>query len=171
MSGFRVTVVDDREAYANPERFPDATETLVAPFPEAVARMPIQANTYVVVVTRGHKEDKLALEALAARAAAGEAPKFLGMIGSKVKRGVLFRHLRAEGVDEDFLEKVRSPVGICVGARTHEEIAVAIVAELISVRRLGLDAVEGWRHYKHGRLTKPTRADGTAGDTPSAESA
>ena len=63
----------------------------------------------------------------------------------------------AAGVAETFLDSVRSPVGICVGARTHEEIAVAVVGELISVRRLGLDAADAWQHYKHGRLPKPTR--------------
>ncbi|MEM7201889.1 MAG: XdhC/CoxI family protein [Planctomycetota bacterium] len=148
MAGFRVTVCDDRENYASSTRFPDAAATVAEPYRDAAAAMPIRANTYVVIVTRGHKEDGVVLAALAARAAAGERLKFLGMIGSKVKRGVLFRHLRAEGVDEAFLESVRSPVGLCLGARTHEEIAVAVVGELISVRRTGEDAAVAWRDRK-----------------------
>jgi xanthine dehydrogenase accessory factor len=149
MAGFRVTVCDDRETYAAAERFPEAGEVLAAPYPDAVEQMPLRANTYVVVVTRGHREDGVVLAALAARWARGERPRFLGMIGSKTKRAVLFRHLRAAGgVGEDFLAAVRSPVGLCIGARSHEEIAVAVVGELISVRRTGADAAEAWRRRR-----------------------
>ena len=156
-AGFRVTVVDDREAYANRERFPGAERTLVAPFVEAVAEMPLRAHTYVVIVTRGHKEDGDVLAALARRAAAGETPRFLGMIGSVAKRTVLFRHLQTQGVSDDFLAKVRSPVGLCLGARNHEEIAVAIVGELISVRRLGQDAGQAWRERR--KAPKPSQLE------------
>lgn len=144
LAGFRVTVCDDRESYVSKARFPEAHAALVAPFTEAVAQMPIRANTYVVIVTRGHKEDGLVLGALAARAAAGERCKFLGMIGSKTKRHVLFEKLREDRVSEEFLTSVRSPVGLCLGGRSHEEIAVATVGELIMVRRLGQDAKDAW---------------------------
>jgi xanthine dehydrogenase accessory factor len=154
IAGFRVTVVDDREAYANRERFPGAERALVAPFVDAVAEMPLRAHTYVVIVTRGHKEDGEVLAALARRAAAGDTPRFLGMIGSVAKRTVLFRHLRGQGVPDDFLDRVRSPVGLCLGARNHEEIAVAIVGELIAVRRLGQDAAQAWRDRR--KTTKPS---------------
>ncbi len=163
MAGFRVTVCDDRPAFANTERFPQAAATLAAPFAEAVARLPLRANTYVVVVTRGHQEDGAVLRALAERWGRGERAKFVGMIGSRVKRGVLFRGLRADGVAEEFLAAVRSPVGLCVGAVTHEEIAVAVVGELISVRRTGVDAAAAWRDYKRrrprGEPTPPSAAD------------
>ena len=170
LAGFGVTVVDDREDYSSGERFPQAAETLVSPYPEAVERMPIRANSYVVIVTRGHKEDGVVLAALARRAAAGASPRFLGMIGSKTKRTVLFRQLRADGVSEEFLSSVRSPVGLCLGARTHEEIAVAVVGELISVRRRGQDAAASWRGHKPGAAKRgPT---GTLeGDSSSVESA
>ena len=144
MTGFRVAVVDDREAYANVERFPDAAETHAAEFAEFVPEMPLAAHTYVVVVTRGHKEDGLVLGALAERFAAGDRPRFLGMIGSRTKRAVLFRQLREAGVAEDFLASVRSPVGMLIGARSHDEIAISIAAELISVRRLSQDAEAAW---------------------------
>ncbi|MCA8941823.1 MAG: XdhC family protein [Planctomycetes bacterium] len=160
MAGFRVTVVDDRPAYASPERFPDAAETVARDIATAPAEMPIRANSYIVVVTRGHKEDGVVLGALARRAEAGERPRFLGMIGSKTKRAVLFRHLRADGVDEGFLESVRSPVGLNLGGRSHEEIAVAVVGELISVRRLGGDAAASWEGRRRpGRGAGPERID------------
>ena len=151
MAGFRVTVADDREAYASETRFPDASATRAIPFEEAVAEMPIQEHTYVVVVTRGHKEDGQILAALAKRAAAGESVRFLGMIGSLAKRAALFRHLRADGVADAFLDTVRSPVGLNLGGRSHEEIAVAVVGELISVRRRGRDATEDWKGHKSGQ--------------------
>jgi xanthine dehydrogenase accessory factor len=156
MAGFRVTVTDDRDTFANRERFPWAAAAVAAPFPETAANMPLRANTYAVIVTRGHKEDGQVLEALAARAARGERAKFLGMIGSKTKRVVLFKHLRAAGVGEDFLASVRSPVGLCIGARSHEEIAVAVVGELIQVRRLGQDSGAAWEQRRRERRATPT---------------
>ena len=174
LAGFRVTVVDDREAYASRDRFPEAAETIAQPYPEAVAAMPIQANTYVVVVTRGHKEDGVVLAALARRAAAGESPRFLGMIGSKTKRSVLFRQLHQDGVAEEFTEKVRSPLGMYVGARSHEEIAVSVVGELISVRRRGEDAAEAWRSHRPAKARAAREAaasDCSPSADPAAESA
>lgn len=144
LAGFRVTVVDDRPAFATAERFPEAAATLAAPLEAAVAGMPIRANTYCVVVTRGHREDGAVLEALARRAAEGARPRFLGMIGSRTKQAVLWRHLRAAGVDEEFLGRVRTPMGSYIGARSHEEIAVSVVGELIAVRRLGRDLAATW---------------------------
>lgn len=167
MSGFRVSVVDDREEYANAERFPDAEQTLAVPYDQAVAEMPIGSHSYVVIVTRGHKEDGQVLAALAQRVDSGSRPKFIGMIGSAAKRAALFRHLRRDGVADEFLDGVRSPVGLYVGARTHEEIAVSVVGELISVRRLGQDAAEAWR-----KRPKRTKAGPRAvSDGASAESA
>ncbi len=156
LAGFRVTVADDREDYASAERFPDAASTVAGGYGDTVASMPLRANSYVVVVTRGHKEDGVVLEALARRWQAGERPRFLGMIGSKTKRAVLFRKLREDATaGEDFLEFVRSPVGLCIGARSHEEIAVAVVGELVSVRRTGEDAAAAWKNRKRS---------GSAGD-------
>src|SRR5262245_28780580 len=149
LAGFRVTIAEDRPAFAGSERFPEAAATAVGPFTATVAAMPIRANTYCVVVTRGHREDGLVLQALAARAAAGQRPKFLGMIGSKPKQAILWKHLRAAGVADDFLATVRTPMGAYIGARSHEEIAVSVVAELVSVRRLGVDLAAGWSGKAH----------------------
>ena len=156
LAGFRVTVVDDREAYANGERFPEAHDTVTSPFPEAVAQMPIQQNSYAIVVTRGHKEDGLVLEAFAKRFENGERLKFLGMIGSKTKQALLWKQLRETGVGEEFLESVRTPMGVYLGGRTHEEIAVSVVAELIAVRRLGHDLKSSWQE----RDQDPARKEG-----------
>ena len=144
LAGFRTTIVDDRGDYATAERFPEAHDTVGAPFEEAVARMPIRQNSYAVVVTRGHKEDGLVLEALAKRYASGDRLRFLGMIGSKTKQALLWKHLRDAGVGDDFLDAVRTPMGAYLGGRTHEEIAVSVVAELIAVRRLGHDLKASW---------------------------
>ena len=156
LAGFRVTIVDDRDAYATRERFPEAHGTVVAAFPEAVAQMPIQQNSYAIAVTRGHKEDGVVLEAFAKRFAAGEQLKFLGMIGSKTKQALLWKQLRAAGVGEEFLDSVRTPMGIYLGGRTHEEIAVSVVAELIAVRRLGHDLKGSWEE----REQDPARNEG-----------
>jgi len=166
MAGYRVTVVDDRPAYAGSERFPDAVASFASPLTDAVGRMPMQSNTYAIVVTRGHKEDGVVLEALARRWAAGERPKFVGMIGSRTKQQLLFKHLREQGVGEDFLEAVRTPVGLHIGGRSHEEIAVSIVAELISVRRLGQDGAAAWAARREARRTRS--APRSLGDVGSA---
>lgn len=144
LAGFRTTVVDDREDYATSERFPEAHETVGGSFDDAVAAMPIRQNTYAVVVTRGHKEDGAVLEALARRFAVGDRLRFLGMIGSKTKQALLWKQLRGQGVADEFLDSVRTPMGAYLGSRTHEEIAVSVVAELIAVRRLGHDLQGGW---------------------------
>lgn len=144
LAGFRTTVVDDRADYATAARFPEAHETLAAPYAEAVASMPIRQNGYAVVVTRGHKEDGVVLEALGRRFAAGDRLRFVGMIGSRTKQALLWKHLRANGIGDDFLATVRTPMGAYLGSRTHEEIAVSVVAELVAVRRLGHDLGASW---------------------------
>ena len=144
LAGFRTTVVDDRAVYCTPERCPQAHATLVAPYADAVAQMPIRKNSYAVVVTRGHQEDGLVLQHLGARHAAGDRLRFLGMIGSKTKQALLWKHLRAAGTSEAFLATVRTPMGAYLGSRSHEEIAVSVVAELIAVRRLGHDLAGSW---------------------------
>ncbi|MBX3465019.1 MAG: XdhC family protein [Planctomycetes bacterium] len=151
LAGFRTTVVDDREAFSGADRFPEAHATLTADYPEAVRGMPIRANSYAVVVTRGHREDGVVLEALGRRFAAGERLRFLGMIGSRTKQALLWKHLRQAGLGDDFLATVRTPMGAYLGGRSHEEIAVAVVAELIAVRRLGHDLAATWNERKRPR--------------------
>jgi len=151
LAGFRTTIVDDRTDYSSGERFPEAHETVTAAYPDAVVRTPMRQNSYAVVVTRGHREDGVVLEALGRRFAAGDRLKFLGMIGSKTKQALLWKHLRGRGIAEEFLATVRTPVGAYLGGRSHEEIAVSVVAELIAVRRLGHDLAATWERQQKPR--------------------
>lgn len=129
MVGFRVCVVDDREEFANPRRFPTADQFLVCSVSEAFQRVVVTPATYIAIVTRGHAYDREALRAaLATRAA------YLGMIGSRRKRDLIYGSLMEEGVAVEELRRVHSPIGLSIGAETPEEIAVSIVAELIQIR-------------------------------------
>lgn len=132
--GFHVTVADDREEFASRARHPDADEVMCGEFGELARRIAPATDHYLIAATRGHNEDG---DVLIALFRAGARPKYLAMIGSRAKKVQLFEKLRAEGVSDDFLERVRTPMGLPIGARTHEEIAVATVAEMIQVRRLG----------------------------------
>ena len=132
--GFRVFVCDDRAAFASRERHPGAHDAWCAPFAELARRIAPADGDYVLAVTRGHDQDG---EVIAALHAAGAKPRYLGMIGSRSKRAQVVEKLTSAGVPAPFLEQVHSPMGLPIGARTHEEIAVSVVAELIQVRRLG----------------------------------
>ena len=129
-AGFDVTVVDDREAYANRERFPEAKEVIAEDFDRAMARLAPNESAYLVIVTRGHRDDMRVL-----RWAVQTAARYIGMIGSKRKAIAIFRELTKEGLSADLFERVHAPVGLDIGAITPEEIAVAITAELIAARR------------------------------------
>lgn len=130
--GFRVSVGDDREAFTTEEKHPDAHERWCGDYAEEIARMAPAEGAYLVVVTRGHQGDADILEAIWRE---GLKPRYLGMIGSRAKKAQVFADLEGRGVPADFLERVRTPMGLPIGARTHEEIAVSVVAEMIQVRR------------------------------------
>ena len=128
-AGFRVTVVDDREKFASPERFPDA-DVVVESIPDWLHRADIPAAAFVVILTRGHRHDLEALRALAARDL-----RYLGLIGSRAKVTRLFEALSAEGMPAECLRRIFAPIGLDIGAVTPAEIAVSILAELIGLRR------------------------------------
>jgi xanthine dehydrogenase accessory factor len=130
--GFSVAVMDDREMYANAERFPMADYVAAGDFTQLLADFPIGRNTYVVMVSRGHKQDETALRAVVTRGAG-----YVGMIGSKRRVSTVLRHLAEEGYPLEALERVYTPIGFDIGAETPEEIAVSIIAEMIAVRRNG----------------------------------
>ena len=130
--GFSVAVMDDRETYANPERFPMADFVKAGDLTALLREFPIGPTTYVVLVSRGHKQDENALRAVATRGAA-----YVGMIGSRRRVSTVLRHLAEEGYPVEDLERVYTPIGFDLGAETPEEIAVSIVAEIIAVRRGG----------------------------------
>jgi xanthine dehydrogenase accessory factor len=129
-AGFDVTVVDDREAYANRERFPDAKDVIAQDFEQAMARLIPSESSYIVITTRGHRDDMRVL-----RWAVQTQARYIGMIGSKRKTIAIFRELTQEGIPAHLFERVHAPVGLDIGAVTPEEIAVAITAELIAIRR------------------------------------
>jgi xanthine dehydrogenase accessory factor len=130
LAGFEVVVVDDREAFASRERFPDAREVLTGNMDAILARLSPRQGSFVVIATRGHRDDMRVL-----RWAVGTKAGYVGMLGSKRKVLAIFKELRQEGADEAALERVHAPVGLSIGATTPEEIAVSIVAELIACRR------------------------------------
>jgi xanthine dehydrogenase accessory factor len=130
IAGFDTVVMDDRPAFANPERFPEAAETHAGPWEEIFPKLKINGFSYIVLVTRGHKGDLTCL-----RWALTTPARYIGMIGSKRKFIEIAKVLEGEGVPVEKLERVHSPVGLDIGALTPEEIAVAIVAEMIAVRR------------------------------------
>ena len=141
--GFRVHVVDDREKFANDERFPTAEEVVVDDIPTWVARANLPPHAYVVIVTRGHTND---LEAL--RALAPIDLRYLGLIGSRAKVARIYEALAADDMPAERLKRVHAPIGLDIGAVTPQEIAVSILAELIAV--------------KHGKFR--TRDAGERGD-------
>ena len=127
--GFRLFITDDREEFANPERFPDA-DIIVAKKPEdALDELPINANTFIVVATRGHRFDNVALAAAAATPA-----RYVGLMGSKRKTILIYEDLVRMGLDEQRLRDIRSPIGLDIRARTPEEIAVSIMGEVLMFR-------------------------------------
>ena len=130
--GFQVVVIDDRPEFADPARLPNAREVIQAPYEGIMKRLSVDPASYLVIVTRGHSHDKDVL----AQALETDA-RYLGMIGSSRKIGIIFDRLREEGVPQERLGRVHAPIGIDIGAETPEEIAVSIVAELIMVRAGG----------------------------------
>lgn len=128
--GFRITVIDDRVAFAGADRFPPPMATRVGDIASTLKSLPIDENTYVVIVTRGHKHDEEALHAVLDSPAG-----YIGMIGSRRKVRVVFDDLLHRGATEAQLARVHAPIGVNINAVTTEEIALSIAAELVAVRR------------------------------------
>ena len=129
LAGFWIGIVDDRESFANAERFPMAGEIYTS-YEDAFAKIRPNASTYLVIVTRGHKDDMRVLEW-----AVQTDARYVGMIGSKRKVLSVYKALEKSGIPAEKFEGVFAPVGLEIGALTPEEIAVSITAELIAVRR------------------------------------
>ena len=150
-AGFAIGVVDDRESFANAERFPMARE-IYTRYEDAFERLKPNFSSYLVIVTRGHKDDMRVLGWAVATAA-----RYIGMIGSKRKVISVYKSLEKEGVPAQKFERVHAPVGLEIGALTPEEIAISITAELIAVRRKATEVP-----HKSGTLAKAGQAS-TAG--------
>lgn len=129
-AGFDVVVTDDRDTYANRERFPAAREVIAEDFDSAINRLNPGASSFVVIVTRGHHDDMRVL-----RRAVQTRARYIGMVGSKRKAITVYRALLEEGLQPELFDRVYSPVGLDIGANTPEEIAVSIMAEIVGIRR------------------------------------
>ena len=130
LAGFETVIIDDRPAFANRERFPEALKTLAGPWEDAFSQLALNEFSYLVIATRGHKADLTCL-----RWALTTPARFIGMIGSKRKLIEFAKVLETEGVGAEQLKRIHSPVGVDIGALTPQEIAVSVVAEMIAVRR------------------------------------
>jgi xanthine dehydrogenase accessory factor len=149
LAGFRTTVVDDREMFANRERFPEADEVHAGEYEEIFPKLVVNESSYVVIVTRGHRDDMRVL-----KWAIGTPAKYISMIGSKRKVISVIKELEREGIPRSAFERIFAPMGLDIGAISPEEIAVAVVAEMIAVRR---NADSQWRNlsksiYAHESL-------------------
>tara|TARA_B100000749_G_scaffold58619_1_gene42982 strand:- start:4090 stop:5121 length:1032 start_codon:yes stop_codon:yes gene_type:complete len=130
--GYRVYLVDDRPEFSNEDRFPYAEETVVATYDKWTDHVDLNVNSFVVVATRGHRFDDMALEsALKTRA------RYIGVLGSRRKTIMIFRRLLQQGVPLERIKEVYAPIGLDIGALEPEELAVSIMSEIIMVRRGG----------------------------------
>ncbi len=128
--GFKVVVVDDRESFANRDRFPDVDEVFLSEFSEAFENLSVDENCYILVVTRGHKHDQAATEA-----AIKTEARYVGLVGSRRKIKLIVEALLEKGFSADLFEKLYAPIGLDIGSETPEEIAVSVAAELIAVEK------------------------------------
>jgi len=131
MAGFASVIVDNREAFANRERFPEADEIYADEYEEVFPKLPVRDTSYLVIVTRGHRDDMRVM-----RWAVGTNAKYIAMIGSKRKVIGVVKELEKEGIPREAFERTFAPMGLDIGAITPEEIAVSIVAEMIATRRM-----------------------------------
>jgi xanthine dehydrogenase accessory factor len=133
-AGFKIVIVEDREAFANAERFPMASEIFTS-YEDAFEKIQPNSSSYLLIVTRGHSGDMRVLAWAVGTEARGFTPRYIGMMGSKRKVIAVYKALEKEGFSVAQFERVHAPVGLDIGALTPEEIAVSIAAELIAVRR------------------------------------
>lgn len=143
--GFRLTVLDDRPDFAHPSRFPDC-EVIAEDFIVALRDMPLGPSTYVVVITRGHEHDAECLAEVLRKETA-----YVGLIGSRRRVGFVLEMLGREGVPQERLGNVFTPIGLPIGAESPEEIALSIVAELVTIRRKGNAQARALRAAAGGR--------------------
>lgn len=137
LAGFRVSVIDNREAYANKERFPEAADVYAEEYEDAFPKLSVNESSYIVIVTRGHRDDMRVLRwALTTRA------RYISMIGSRRKTIAVVKELEKEGIPRSDFDRVYAPMGLEIGAVSPEEIAISVGAEMIAMRR---DPEGNWR--------------------------
>ena len=131
LAGFRVSVSDNRETYANQERFPEAEAVYADEYEDVYPKLTVNESTYIVIVTRGHRDDMRIL-----RWAVTTPSKYISMIGSKRKVISVIHELEKEGLPREAFDRVFAPMGLEIGAESPEEIAISVGAEMIAMRRL-----------------------------------
>jgi len=149
LAGFAATIIDDRDSFANRDRFPDADEIFAGEYEEVFPKLPINELSYLIIVTRGHRDDMRVL-----RLAVGTNARYIAMIGSKRKVLSVVRELEREGISRDRLERIHAPMGLEIGAISPEEIAISVAAEMIAVRR---NADSDWRALSKSLFTGDAR--------------
>jgi xanthine dehydrogenase accessory factor len=137
LAGFATVVIDDRDAFANRERFPEAADVHAAEYEAVFPSLPINETSYIIIVTRGHRDDMRVLKLAIATPA-----RYIAMIGSKRKVLNVIRELEKEGIPRAAFERIHAPMGLNIGAVSPEEIAISVAAEMIAVRR---GAASNWR--------------------------
>jgi xanthine dehydrogenase accessory factor len=152
LAGFTTVIVDDRESFANRERFPEADEVFAGEYEDVFPKLDVGESSYLVIVTRGHRDDMRVL-----RWAVGTTARYVAMIGSRRKVISVVRELEKEGLPREAFDRVFAPMGLEIGAVTPEEIAVSVVAEMIATRR---NAGSEWRSISKSILA--TESDRTA---------
>jgi len=130
LAGFATVIIDNREAFANPERFPEAEATYAEEYEDVFGKLPINSSSYLIIVTRGHRDDMRVL-----RWAVTTQARYIAMIGSKRKTIAVVHELEREGFSREVFENIFAPMGLEIGAESPEEIAISVVAEMIAVRR------------------------------------
>jgi xanthine dehydrogenase accessory factor len=148
LAGFATVVIDDREAFANRERFPEAEEVHAGEYEEVFSRLEVNSSAYIVIVTRGHKDDMRVL-----RWALSTPARYISMIGSKRKVISVMKELvEKENIPREAFDRLHAPMGLEIGAISPEEIAVSVVAEMIAVRR---KSDSGWRNLSKSVFVNP----------------
>jgi xanthine dehydrogenase accessory factor len=145
LAGFQVSVIDNREAYANRDRFPEAAAVYADEYEEVFPRLAVNESTYIVIVTRGHRDDMRVL-----RWAVNTPARYIAMIGSKRKTIGVVKELEKEGIPHAAFDRVFAPMGLEIGAVSPEEIAISVGAEMIAMRR---DPEGNWRSLSKSIFT------------------
>ena len=156
--GFHVFITDDREEFANEERFPEVDRVVALTPEDALPKLPINANTFIVVATRGHRYDNVALEA-----AARTPAKYVGLMGSKRKTILIYEDLVRTGLPLERIREIRSPIGLDIHARTPQEIAVSIIAEALMFRLGGTGLPMKLDQQRIDRIIDKVRESAPAG--------
>ena len=157
--GFLVYVTDDRAEFANADRFPDAEMTVVKTPEDAFPELPINPNTFIIVATRGHRYDNVALAA-----AAKTSAKYVGLLGSRRKIIMIYEDLMRMGISKQRIEELRAPIGLDIHARTPEEIAVSVMAEVLMFRLGGAGTPMKLEQHHIDRIEGKTGASVPAAD-------